>query len=108
MRAEAYKHAPFDLVNGVQKVERVYGLPLELEIVPSFPRKGLAEGQALVRAGNSGCSGLSDKSIALVITDPPYMYNVHYSQLADSSHSWLRPVRPYTDYRSEATATRDV
>ena len=109
MRAGAYKHAPFDLVKARNKVERVHGLstPLELELVQNWPRNGLSEGQALVRTGDSGRSDLPDKSVALVITDPPYMDNVHYSELADFFHAWLGQVRPYNGYPSDTGTTRN-
>jgi adenine-specific DNA methylase len=109
LRAETYKRAPFDLVMTPNKVERVHGLsvPLELQVLTSWPEGGLSKGQAFVSSGNSACSTLPDESVDLVVTDPPYMDNVHYSELADFFHAWLRKVKPYADYPSEACTTRD-
>lgn len=110
MRAEGYKHAPFDLVKGSCKVERVYGLsvPLEMQLLQEWPDEGLDEGRALVATGNSACSGLPNDSVSLVVTDPPFMDNVHYSELADFFHAWLREIRPYPEYPSATTTTRDT
>jgi putative DNA methylase len=33
---------------------------------------------------------IQDKSVSLVVTDPPFFDNVHYSQLADFFYYWLR------------------
>ncbi len=110
LRAETYKSAPFDQVIASNKVERVHGLsiPLELEVLTSWPEGGLSDGQALVTTGNSACSALPDKSVSLIVTDPPYMDNVHYSELADFFHVWLRKVRPYPEYPSEVLTTRNA
>ena len=38
--------------------------------------------------GNSSTSHLPDNSIDLIVTDPPFFDNVHYSELADFFYSW--------------------
>jgi putative DNA methylase len=38
--------------------------------------------------GDSSVSGLSDGSVDLVVTDPPFFDNVHYSELADFFYAW--------------------
>jgi len=110
MRAEKYKSAPFDLVKTSEKVDRIHGIsvPLELEVLSGWPSTGLASGQAVVVSGDSASSGLPDESIDLVVTDPPYMDNVHYSELADFFHAWLRELKPYPEYPTMALTTRDV
>ncbi|MGH8058446.1 MAG: hypothetical protein ACREOH_14620, partial [Candidatus Entotheonellia bacterium] len=35
---------------------------------------------------------MPDKSIDLVVTDPPFFDNVHYSQLADFFYYWLNQI----------------
>ncbi|MDE0119846.1 MAG: DNA methyltransferase [Bdellovibrionales bacterium] len=42
--------------------------------------------------GNSSTSHLPDNSIDLVVTDPPFFDNVHYSELADFFYSWQQLV----------------
>ena len=38
--------------------------------------------------GDSPNTGLADQSIDLVVTDPPFFDNVHYSELADFFFAW--------------------
>ena len=45
--------------------------------------------QAFLSAGDSSCTDLPDSSVDVVITDPPFFDNVHYSQLADFFYYWL-------------------
>ena len=49
-----------------------------------------------------------DNTFDLVITDPPYFNNVHYSELADFFHAWLKNLNPYEGYASRQSSTRDV
>ena len=37
------------------------------------------------------------------MTDPPYVDNVHYSELADFFHSWMTKVRPFSSYPTRAS-----
>src|SRR5262249_7313815 len=61
-------------------------------------------GTVYLKTGDSARTDLPDQSVDLVITDPPYMDNVHYSELADFFHSWLRELVPFEHYpRKEAT-----
>ena len=43
-----------------------------------------------VSCGDSAVTDLPDNSIDLVVTDPPFFDNVHYSQLADFFYAWQR------------------
>ncbi|MGW4542804.1 DNA methyltransferase [Streptomyces chartreusis] len=107
LRAWEYKQKPHDLVPVNGESERVFGLskPLSLEL-------GNAEdlqqrrSSAYVRCGSSASFDLPDNSVDLVITDPPFMDNVHYSELADFFHAWLRQIKPFDEYPTEAGTTR--
>jgi hypothetical protein len=44
--------------------------------------------------------------VSLVVTDPPYVDNVHYSELADFFRAWLRGIGPYRGYPKLATTRR--
>jgi putative DNA methylase len=48
------------------------------------------DGSIYLACGDSAGSGLADKSIDLVITDPPFFDNVHYSELADFFYAWQK------------------
>ncbi len=43
-----------------------------------------------VSCGDSAATDLPNKSVDLVVTDPPFFDNVHYSQLADFFFEWQR------------------
>ena len=55
--------------------------------------------------GDSAHTGLPDRSIDLIVTDPPFFDNVHYSELADFFFAWqqLRTA----PHASAAVSTRD-
>lgn len=85
-RAHEYKAAPADLVFDGVGVERVTGVsqPLAASITESWESFISADGPvAYVATRNSAETDLPDESVDLVVTDPPYMDNVHYAELAD-------------------------
>jgi len=108
IRAERYKRSPFDLIKTSRGVERQHGLslPLEIELLATWSKRGVSAGQAYVTTGDAAHSGLPDESVSMVVTDPPYMDNVHYSELADFFHAWLREIRPYAGYPISEATTR--
>lgn len=98
LRAHQYKQSPVDLVpSKSHRPDRVAGLsvPIGCEL---DHRAG-----TIVVTGNSADTGLGNESVDLIITDPPYMDNVHYSELADFFHSWLTSIRPFPDYPTSAS-----
>jgi len=110
LRAQAYKLDPGDQVLMGKKVGRTAGLsfPTEAIVVDTWPKRGLADGDVYLRTGDSSHTDLPDKSVDLIVTDPPYMDNVHYSELADFFHAWLRELKPFSNYPRQKVTTRDV
>lgn len=109
-RAHEYKTWPTDLVVSGGNVERVSGLahPLAATLVGSWSEFAQAEGQsAYVATRNSAETDLPVASVDLVVTDPPYMDNVYYAELADFFHAWLQSIRPHESYETTPT-TRAV
>ena len=108
LRAHDHKANPTELVFAAGNVERRAELsaPLDLTVVDEWPTSGLAGNQGLIRAQDSSRSGLPTACVDLVITDPPYMDNVHYSELADFFHAWLRGIHPFEGYPSDLVSTR--
>jgi putative DNA methylase len=109
-RAAAYKHDPADQVETAEGVKRIRGisLPLERPIAETWEAFLAEPGSAYVAAANSAATDLPPGSIDLVITDPPYMDNVHYSELADFFHAWLRELEPFDSYPAGASTTRSA
>lgn len=109
-RAHEYKKKPADLIYQGAAIERISGVsqPVGASIADSWASFVSAEEQAAyVATKNSAQTDIPDGAIDLIITDPPYMDNVHYAELADFFHAWLQCMQPYTGY-SDATTTRRV
>jgi adenine-specific DNA methylase len=108
IRAHEYKQSPHDqvLVGDTVRRQRGSSTSIALDLVTRWPTSGLKVGQAYVRSGDSSHTDLPTASIDLIITDPPFMDNVHYSELADFFHAWLRALDPFDGYPSTVTSTR--
>lgn len=109
LRAHAHKAQPADLLlaqDGSRVRRTGISLAADLTIVGSWPRKGLSANEALVATKDASQSGLPDRVVDLIITDPPYMDNVHYSELADFFHAWLSGLRPFDGYPVSTHTTR--
>ncbi|WP_299450958.1 SAM-dependent methyltransferase [uncultured Serinicoccus sp.] len=108
-RAHEYKTKPADLVVDGVGISRVTGLskPLSATIVDSWEAFVSTTGQtAYVGTKNSADTDLPDGSVDLIVTDPPYMDNVHYAELADFFHAWLQAIHPYAGYDQSTTTRR--
>jgi len=107
-RAHEYKLDPTDLIEraGTVIVERGLSAPVPQAIVSSWNDFASQPGSAYVVTGDGGQTDIPDGAVTLVVTDPPYVDNVHYSELADFFHAWLRGIGPYPGYPTGLT-TRD-
>jgi len=107
-RAHTYKQAPTDLVADDARVVCAAGLssPVGSTIAETWAEFSTDLGSAYVVTGDAAATDLPERSVALIITDPPYVDNVHYSELADFFHAWMRPMRPYSSY-PQLDSTRD-
>jgi putative DNA methylase len=94
LRALDYREAPFEIgldgPSGEKHVRKVFHVspPLGRKITDSYPKNGLPKGAIYLSCGSSAQTDLPDKSVDLVVTDPPFFDNVHYSELADFFHVW--------------------
>jgi putative DNA methylase len=88
LRALDYRDDPTE-VFGKSGRSRVCSLPLsgrverELPATTNFTRRGI-----YLSCGDSAHTSLAANSVDLVVTDPPFFDNVHYSELADFFHAW--------------------
>ncbi len=96
LRAVQYKDAPFETMvsrqNGKQAGRKIYGLSprIAAHVANNFPNGGLAKGTVYLSCGSSTSMDMPDGSVDLVVTDPPFFDNVHYSELADFFYVWQR------------------
>ncbi|MBI3015784.1 MAG: helix-turn-helix domain-containing protein [Candidatus Tectomicrobia bacterium] len=109
LRALDYREAPFELAveyAGRRKTGRkVVGIspPMGGPVVERCPKSGLKPGSTYLSCGDSSATDLPDGSVDLVITDPPFFYNVHFSELADFFFVWQQLY--FGDGRSKGAST---
>ena len=108
LRALAYRDDPFEIMcgkkNGRLAGKKVFGLSESIgyPIAESFDAFD-AGGRVYLSCGDSSHTDLATDSVDVVITDPPFFDNVHYSQLADFFHVWQRRILGTSKCRSETT-----
>lgn len=107
-RARDYKDAPFDLVERDGAIVRERGLshPLNVRIAADWEEFSTIPQSAYVATRNSAHTDLPSACVDLIVTDPPFMDNVHYAELADFFHAWLREIEPYKGYAIAHTTRR--
>lgn len=90
MRALDYAASPFELrPDG----EKVFGLSDAMGVDRANSYERFASGlQLYTSCGDSSSTDLPDRSVDIVVTDPPFFDNVNYSQLADFFHVWQRHI----------------
>lgn len=95
VRAIEYHAAPFELEvvrsNGSSNGRRVFGgsAPFAGRVETKWPPPAKPASRAIyLSCGSSAATGLADASVDLVVTDPPFFDNVHYSELADFFFAW--------------------
>ncbi|WP_375772043.1 DNA methyltransferase [Archangium gephyra] len=99
IRALEYRENPFevavDRAGDKPKGKKVFGtsVPLTQVQVHGWTKQPRSPGVYL-SCGNSAATGLVDESVDLVVTDPPFFDNVHYSELADFFFAWQRELLP--------------
>ncbi|MGI8587375.1 MAG: DNA methyltransferase [Chloroflexia bacterium] len=106
--ALSYKRDPFELQitsdNGVIKSHKIFGLssPVDRQVVSNYPAFATSDGVYL-STGDSAVTDLPDVSVDLVLTDPPFFDNVHYSELADFFYVWLRQILDPSEHGLQVT-----
>ncbi|MGA2748322.1 MAG: DNA methyltransferase [Verrucomicrobiota bacterium] len=94
LRAIEYRAAPFEVavehVNGHGEGRRIYGAspPFSGDVSVQWPPRKSRRRSVCLSCGSSASTGLAAKSVDLVVTDPPFFDNVHYSELADFFFAW--------------------
>lgn len=110
LKAIDYREAPFEVratrQSGKLEGIKVYGasLPMGEELLSKFPADGLPPGSIYLSCGDSAHTDIPTGAVDLVITDPPFFDNVHYSELADFFHVWQRIY--FNDNERGRTTTR--
>lgn len=104
LRAFDYREAPTE-VNGVEKEKgRVCSPPFTGEL-KAWGSNGKPDRRAIyLSCGDSAQTELPDRSIDLVVSDPPFFDNVHYSELADFFFAWQQLGNGAVHHTTRSTA----
>jgi len=88
LRAVEYRLGPTE-VNGSHGSPRVCSPLCSGVVEAGWPTSGeFATRGIYLSCGDSANTGLPPRSIDLIVTDPPFFDNVHYSELADLFYAW--------------------
>lgn len=91
LRAVDYRLAPTE-VNGIADKSVVCSPPFTGQVEDGWPINERPRGRGIyISCGDSANTDLPSDSIDLVVTDPPFFDNVHYSELADFFFAWHDP-----------------
>jgi putative DNA methylase len=97
--------------NGRSEGKRIHGAspPFAGNVSLQWPPQKLSERGIYLSCGSSAATGLAAGSVDLVVTDPPFFDNVHYSELADFFFAWqqLEP-SPFTQNRRTTRHPEEV
>ncbi len=88
LRALDYRESPTEL-HARRGARRVCAPAFSGRLESSWPstREYVPRGIYL-SCGDSSDTRLAERSVDLIVTDPPFFDNVHYSELADFFHAW--------------------
>lgn len=106
LRAVEYKQAPIEIGPNGDKTGRDCS-PAFSGKLDEWPRKApFSERTVYLSCGDSAKTGLPAKSVDLIVTDPPFFDNVHYSELADFFHAWQQ-LEPDVERSNRSTRSED-
>ena len=89
LRALDYRDSPFEVNVDRSAKSHFTSSPFSGNASTLWPTEGKIEQRGIyLSCGSSHKTELPDESIDLVITDPPFFDNVHYSELADFFYAW--------------------
>jgi len=93
-RALQYKANPTEVVIDSYPGAKTGGFnrPLAAPIAASYREFQSDQDSVYISQGDSACTDIPDDSVDVVVSDPPFFDNVHYSQLADFFYYWLNQV----------------
>jgi putative DNA methylase len=89
IRAIHYREDPFEVKSRGPGKVFIGAQPFSGHVETRWPRsEPLVSREIYLSCGSSDETNLPDQSVDLIVTDPPFFDNVHYSELADFFHAW--------------------
>ena len=113
LRALNYRENPFEVAVEYGRHrpsgKKIFGVsdPIGTRVFSRYPKHTLKSGDTVLSCGDSAATDIPDKSVDLVLTDPPFFDNVHYSELADFFYAWQRLYFPTHETHRETTRRRE-
>jgi putative DNA methylase len=105
LRALDYRISPFEVNPQSKQKIHFTSRPFSGEVETNWDKRTKLTPRGIyLSCASSDRVKLQDESIELVITDPPFFDNVHYSELADFFYSWQK-IFP-RGFINEASTTR--
>lgn len=109
LRALDYREAPHEI--GIRRgasrpsATKIFGLSDPISTPTFLDHKTCVakSGTVSISCGDSSATDLPSESVDLVVTDPPFFDNVHYSELADFFYAWQRLYFPTPETNGETT-----
>jgi putative DNA methylase len=86
LRALDYRLSPTEI--NLQNGKMVCSPPFSCLLFPWPTNEALPNRAISISCGDSAVTDLPARSIDLIVTDPPFFDNVHYSELADFFYAW--------------------
>lgn len=109
LRAKQYCQRPYDkFKDSRNSVETVFANDekISANFVSTFGQLTQTERGALLLCGDSShLSPIPDQSVDFVITDPPYLDSIHYSELSNFFYIWLKCLTDHPYFNSEHVPT---
>jgi putative DNA methylase len=95
IRALDYRQAPTEIHGREKGAAKVASPPFSGELETRLPVDGAFKQRGLyLSCGDSAQTELPSECVDVVVTDPPFFDNVHYSELADFFYAWQQLRRP--------------
>ena len=89
LRAVDYRDAPFEVGTNGNGKHFLASAPFSGQVESHWPVDGQFTARHIyLSCGGSQATELPDSSIDLIVTNPPFFDNVHYSELADFFAAW--------------------
>jgi len=106
LNAIKYKRMPTELKITNNKSHKVDSInkPIQVELADTYHEFDTKQLPVYISQGDSSTYDIPNQSVDVVITDPPFFDNVHYSQLADFFYYWLNQMLDI----SSVVTTRDA
>jgi len=103
LKAIEYRAAPTEVNGGTRGNGRQCAPAFSGQLEAEWPSQGrIVDRGIYVSCGDSADTGLPDASVDLIVTDPPFFDNVHYSELADFFYAW-RQLAPGSECHPSTT-----